>query len=141
MKENPKKVPKYSTRKLVQIANDFVNPDLSTTDGVQKYLMGWFCLRFETTLNDERLLRMTLEELIVLYSMHQIKDDPNYVTKVLGPQEDEYEKWLRESMGESYVSEDKQIELAEQEEKDYQKKMDALLPKKITTDFSGLHED
>lgn len=125
----------YGVKNFIQIANQYVNPDVSTLGGIQKFLMGWYAFKFNTTLNDDKLLEMTLEELMVLYQMHRIKDDPGYFEEQTTKQAS-YEDWLKEEMGEDYVSEEENVKEIQAHEEEYTKRIRAQFPDRIETDFS-----
>lgn len=130
----------YSLKKLEKIANDWVSGKTDTLQGIENRLISWFCFTLNTTPTDPRLLEMTLEELIVFYLGHKIHADPSYM---LTADKDEYEEWLKQEMGENYISEDQmveaQIEIDKKEQEIYEKIKDKL-PDKITTDFSQINK-
>lgn len=126
----------YGVKNFIHIANDYVNPDVTTMGGIEKFLTGWFCFKFNTTPNDDRLQEMTLEELMVLYQMHRIKDDPNYAQEQLSPSGDTYEDFLRKEMGEEYVSEEENIRILQEEEEAFTKRIRDQFPERVETDFS-----
>lgn len=126
----------YGVKNFISIANEYVNPDVSTMAGIQKFLIGWFCFKFNTTENDDRLQAMTLEELMVTYQMHRIKEDPLYAQEQMSPSGSSYEDFLKEQMGDEYVSEEEQIRLQEQEEKEFTKRIRDQFPERVETDFS-----
>lgn len=126
----------YGVKNFISIANDYVNPDVTTMAGIEKFLIGWFCFKFNTTQNDDRLQEMTLEELMVLYQMHRIKDDPQYAQEQLSPSSSTYEDFLREQMGEDYVSEEENVRQLQEEEEAFTKRIREQFPDKVETDFS-----
>ncbi len=126
----------YGVKNFIPIANDYVNPDVSTMAGIEKFLIGWFCFRFNTTPKDDRLQEMTLEELMVLYQMHRIKDDPSYAQEQLSPSAESYEDFLRKEMGEDYVSEEENIRQLQEEEEAFTKRIRDQFPERVETDFS-----
>lgn len=126
----------YGVKNFISIANEYVNPDVTTMTGIQKFLIGWFCFKFNTTENDDRLQDMTLEELMVLYQMHRIKEDPLYAQEQMSPSGNSYEDFLKEQMGEDYVSEEEQIRQIEEEEKEFTKRIRDQFPERVETDFS-----
>jgi len=131
----------YSLKKLEDIASDQINGKVLTVEDLTKKLTTWFCFTLNTTPNDSRLLDMTLEELIVFYLSHKIKENPEYVAQ---SDIDEYENWLREEMGENYTSEDDMIKEHEKLEKKEQEEYDKIkdkYPEKVTTDFSQFRKD
>lgn len=138
---------KYGFKNFIRIADAKLNPDLNTLEGIEQWLKTWFCFTYNTTENDDRLKNMHLEDLIVLHQTHRLKEDPTLLTHELGKKpkdEEDYEKWLREEMGEEYISEEEMVQGMAEEEKEFQERMDKLkkkLPQKITTDFSQFNKD
>lgn len=126
----------YGVKNFIHIANEFLNPDLSTEEGIEKYLTGWFCFQYGTTPNDARLLDMTLEELLVLYQMHRIKEDPNYYTNQVG--NNDYEEWLKKEMADEYVTVEENIKQMEAYDQEYTEKISKQFPDKIETSFDEL---
>lgn len=130
----------YGLKNFLRIADTYVNADTTTLEGVEKWLVSWFCFTYNCPPNDPRLLEMTVEELLVLFQMHRIKQDPTIVTRELHNTND-YEEWLKKEMGEDYISEGDQIKWAETKKEERDRKEEKLdLPDEITTDFSELHE-
>lgn len=127
---------KYGVKNFLHIANELLNPNTDTLDGIQKYLETWFCFKYDTTPNDARLQEMTLEELMILYQMHRIKEDPNYYAEQTNPQTESYEEWLQREMGSEYASEEENIKQIEEADKEFTKKVRERFPDKITTDFA-----
>lgn len=131
----------YGLKNFIHIANDLVNPDLHSLEGIKKHLMTWYVIKHNTTYQDEKLLDMTVEELLVLYNVHRIYEDPAYYQQQTGTvtqSDEEYEKWLAEEMGEEYVTEKENIEQMEAHDKEYTEKVRSQfgeLPDEITTDF------
>ena len=134
-----------SLKKLIQRANELLNPDLSTKEGIKDYLKTWFVLKFNTTYKDPVLASHTLEELIVLYHVFYLKENPDDAERLINPdqfvsEEDAYEKWLQEQMGEDYVTEEQMVDdMVEYVKKE--KELANQLPEKITTDFSMLGDE
>lgn len=126
----------YGVRNFINIANEYVNPDVTTMSGIQNFLIGWFCFKFNTTLNDDRLQEMTLEELMVLYQMHRIKDDPLYIQEQTAESGSSYEDFLKEQMGEDYVSEEENVKQLEAEERAFTERIRSQFPERVETDFS-----
>ena len=130
----------YSIKNLEAIANTYVNGETNTIAGMQKKLISWFCFVLNTTPKDPRLLEMTFEELLVFHLMHQINNNPNYTPE---SEQEDYEKWLREEMGDNYLSEEQmteeQINLALKEQEEINKIKEEL-PEIITTDFDQFTE-
>ena len=133
---------KYSVKNFVRIANEFVNPDTSSFEGVKNWLIGWFCIEYKTTPLDGRLLELTIEELMILYNMHQIRKYPDYYNEQINPEDpDGYEAWIKAQMGEDYQTEHEMVEKIEEEEEIFQKRIAEKFPDKITTDFSQLESE
>ena len=113
-KENP-----YNLKNIIKIADSYVNADTSTIDGISRMMQAWFCLEFNTTLNDERLQSMTLEELMLEYFMRKVHNNINYIyesgAKEYPYKEDDYEEWLKEEMGNEYVTDEEMTKLHEDE--------------------------
>jgi len=122
-----------------------VNAKTDSMEGLEKFLISWFCLKFETTPNDDRLQGMTLEELVTFYYMHRIKDDPETISRLIQDGEDEYEKWLKAEMEEEYVTDEEMVQgmlQYEENQKDKRKARDdefrnklKEMPDKVTTVF------
>lgn len=129
-----------SLNNLVKLADSFVNADLTSIEGFRKHLIAWYVFKFKTTFKDPTLLDHTLEELVLLYLMHEVKDNPQNYEKILGnPEAEDYEEWLRKQMGDDYQTEE---EMAK-EMLDSQQRIEEIaktLPDRITTDFSMLGE-
>ena len=134
---------KYGLSNFLKIANGFVNADTTTLEGIEKKLMDWFATKYNTTLNDDRLLDMTLEELLVEFHRDKIHTNPEVLAKVGAKtsEEEDYEEWLKKEMGEEYLSEEQMVEMMAQEEKEYQEKIKKKFPDKITTDFSQFDKE
>jgi len=131
---------KLSLNNFVRIANSYLDNSDTSIEGIEKYLIGWFVTQFNTTLNDQRLLDMTFEELLVLYNIYKIKEDPEIVNQILNPEDpDGFEKWLKEEMGDNYLSEEEMIEDTIKRDKELKKKLEEY-PDEIVTDFSKLGE-
>lgn len=137
---------KLALKRLLLIANEYLNPeDASSLDSLEKRLKAWFAFKYETTLNDDRLLDMSLEELILHYQLHRLKDDPAVITEAgatYTPEEEaDYEEWLKKEMGDNYVSDADMVKGMEKEEQEFQQKVRARYPDKITTDFDQFKKD
>jgi len=126
----------YGIKNFTRIANENFSADTTTLEGIETALKSWFCFAFNTTLNDERLLNMTLEELVVTHQMHRIKNNPQEVTEELDSEGQDYETWLKESMGEDYVTDDEMVKAMQEEEKEFQEKVRKKYPERVTTDFT-----
>lgn len=123
-------------KQYLQLAYDQLNPKENTLKALEQVLTNWFCLKFSTTPNDERLLNMRLDELLLFRMMHEIHDRPSVIEEI-GPQRDEFEEWLRKEMGEDYKSMDQEIQQAEKLEAE-EKAIADTLPDKIETDFNAV---
>jgi len=123
-------------KQYLQLAYDQLNPKDSNLKALEQVLTNWFCLKFNTTPNDERLLGFRLDELLLFRMMHEIYDRPS-VMEEIGPQGDEYEEWLKKEMGEDYKSMDQEIAQAEKLEAE-EKALSEALPDRIETDFSSV---
>ena len=131
----------YGVRNFINIANDYVNPDITTIAGIEKFLIGWYCFKFNTTILDEKLLELTTEELMVMYQMHRIKDDPQYFEEQTNDKLKGYEEWLKEEMGEAYVSEEQNIQQIEASDKEFTERVRSQFPDKVDTDFSQFQKE
>lgn len=128
----------FGITNFLHIAHSYVNPAINNLADMRKYLIGWFCIEYKTTMNDERLLNMTVEELLVLFQMKRIHDDPNYYQAQVNPVEDDYEDWLKTQMGDNYVSladQEKELKKLDQE---FMDKLREEYPDEITTDFANI---
>lgn len=136
---------KFGVLNFVRAAHEMVNAKTDSMEGLEKFLIAWFCTKFETTPNDERLQDMTLEELVTFFYMHRIKDDPETVSRLITDGDDEYEKWLKEEMEEEYVTDEEMVQGMLQYENNQKDKRRAKddeikerlkeLPDSITTKF------
>lgn len=123
-----------------------LNSKTDSMEGLERFLIAWFCTKFETTPNDDRLQEMTLEELVTFYYMHRLKDDPEVIAKLVDDGEDDYERWLKEEMEDEYVTDEEMVQgmlQYEDNQKDKRRQRDEEakarlreLPDKVTTDFS-----
>lgn len=121
-------------KQYLKLANDQLNPVGNDFKALEQVLTNWFCLKFNTTPNDERLLGMRLDELLLFRMMHEIHDRPS-VLEEIGPQGDEFEDWLKREMGDDYKSMDQMVAQHEKLEEE-EKVVAESLPEKIHTDFS-----
>jgi hypothetical protein len=136
---------KFGVLNFVKAAHEMVNAKTDSMEGLEKYMIAWFCNKFETTPNDDRLQEMTLEELVTFYYMHRLKDDPETVSRLIQDGEDEYEKWLKAEMEDEYVTDEEMVEgmlQYEDGQKDKRRSRDLEakaklkdLPDRITTEF------
>lgn len=139
---------KLGVLNLVKAAHEMINAKTDSLEGLERYLIAWFCTKFETTPNDDRLQGMTLEELVTFFYMHRIKDDPETVSRMISDGDDDYERWLREEMEEEYVTDEEMVQgmlQYEENQKDKRRAKDEEikakvkeLPDRITTDFSSI---
>lgn len=123
-------------KQYLKLAYDQLNPKENSLKALEQVLTNWFCLKFSTTPNDERLLGMRLDELLLFRMMHEIHDRPSVIEEI-GPQGDEFEEWLKKEMGEDYKSMEQEVEQAEKLEAEEKAILDTL-PDKIETDFSSV---
>lgn len=123
-------------KQYLQLAYDQLNPKGNDFAALEQVLVNWFCLKFNTTPNDERLLGMRLDELLLFRMMHEIHDRPS-VLEEIGPQGDEFEEWLKREMGDEYKSVDEMIQAQEKLDEE-EKQIAESLPDKIDTDFSSV---
>lgn len=130
----------FGIKNFAHIANRYINPSIKTLEDMKQYLIGWFCIEFKTTMNDERLLDMTLEELLVLYQMHRIHNDPRYYESLTASSKKDYEEWLKEEMGEEYIDPEAQAAELEKLDKEYLANLKKSYPDRIDTDFSKVSE-
>lgn len=137
---------KFGILNFVKAAHEMLNAKTDSMEGLERYLIAWFCTKFETTPNDERLQEMTLEELVTFFYMNRLKDDPEVLSRLLDEGEDAYEKWLQEEMADEYVTDAEMVQgmvQYEESQKDKRRVKDEEakaklkeLPDRITTDFS-----
>ena len=137
---------KFGILNFVRAANEMVNAKTESMEGLERWLISWFCTKFNTSPNDERLQDMTLEELVTFFYMTKIQEDSGFVERMSFDQDDDFERWLKEEMAEEYVTDEEMVQgmlQYEQGSKDKRKQQDDLLkaqlkelPEKITTDFS-----
>jgi hypothetical protein len=139
---------KLGVLNFVKAAHEMVNANTASMEGLERYLIAWFCTKFETTPNDERLQELTLEELVTFYYMHKLQDDPQTIERLITDGEDDYERWLREEMEEEYVTDEEMVQgmlQYEESQKDKRRNKDQELraklrelPDRITTEFPKL---
>jgi hypothetical protein len=137
---------KFGILNFVRAANEMVNAKTESMEGLERWLVSWFCAKFNTTPNDDRLQEMTLEELVTFFYMHKIQEDAQFVERMSFDQDDDFERWLKEEMAEEYVTDEEMVQgmlQYEQNSKDKRKQQDEHfkaqlkdLPAKITTNFS-----
>lgn len=108
---------------------------------MKTYLVSWYCFQYGVTQKDDKLLDMTLEELLVLYQMHRLRDDPQYYDEIMNPKAQDYEDWIKEQMGEDYVTEEENIEQILEYDKKLTEKVKEQYPEEIKTDFSQFNKD
>lgn len=129
---------RYGVSNFIKIAKEYVEPDTTTLEGIERKLISWYCFTYGTTPNDVRLQEMTLEELLILFQMHRIKNNPAEVENELGA--NTYEDWLKKEMGEDYKDDEQMVAEIEEEEKKYQEKIAKKFPDKVTTNFNQFKE-
>jgi hypothetical protein len=125
-----------------------VNAKTESMEGLERWLVSWFCAKFNTTPNDDRLQEMTLEELVTFFYMHKIQEDAQFVERMSFDQDDDFERWLKEEMAEEYVTDEEMVQgmlQYENNQKDKRRQQDdelrrqlKELPDRITTDFTVL---
>lgn len=126
-------------KRFLQLAYAQLNPALSDLEGLEQALVNWYCFQYNVPPNDDKLNSMTLEELLVLRQMHNLRENPHLVEE-LNSDKGSYEEWLKKEMGEDYMSMDDMVsetEAMEKAEKETVEKMAQDLPDVITTDFSN----
>jgi uncharacterized protein FAM83 len=136
---------KLGVLNLVKAAHDMVHARTDSMEGLERFLVTWFCTKFETTPNDPRLEEMTLEELVTVFYMHRLSEDPKVVQQLVHDGEDEYEKWLKQEMEDEYLSDEEMVQgmvQYEENQKDKRRAKDGEmkaklkdLPERITTEF------
>lgn len=94
---------------FVKAAHAMLNADTSSMEGFERFLVSWYCFKYNVPPNDDKLQEFTLEELATLYFMHRIKEDPNFVADTVSSKDD-YEEWLRQEMGDDYLNEEQMTE-------------------------------
>lgn len=139
---------KFGILNFVRAANEMVNAKTESMEGLERWLISWFCTKFNTTPNDERLQDMTLEELVTFFYMTKIQEDAGFVERMSFDQDDDFERWLKEEMAEEYVTDEEMVQgmlQYEDNRKDKRRQQDdelrrqlKELPDKITTDFTVL---
>jgi len=131
------------SKRFLKLAYDQLNPNLATFDGLEQALSNWYCFQYNVPPNDDKLMSMTLEELLILRQMHRLREEPN-LSEELNPDAENYEEWLKREMGEDYQSPEEMIALAQAAEEEDLREVEAVknqYPDKITTDFSVLGND
>lgn len=129
---------RYGVSNFIKIAKEYVEPDTTTLEGIERKLISWYCFTYGTTPNDQRLQEMTLEELLILFQMHRIKNNPAEVEQELGA--NTYEDWLKKEMGEDYKDDEQMVKALEEEERKYQEKIAKKYPDRVTTNFNQFKE-
>lgn len=136
MKKSQKKL---SLKRIVKLANEALNPDTSTIEGLKQHITNWYCFKYNVTFKDPILLSHTFEELLVLYYMHRIVENPESVEEILNPQMETYEDWIRKQMGEDYITEEQMVQ--DMLEYDRQEKeLAETLPDNLNIDFNNPEE-
>ena len=133
--------PKYGLKNFLRVADSYVNPKVDNYEGIIKSLTSWYCFQFNVSLKDPVLQEHTLEELLVLYQMHRIKNDPNILNEELNPEVKDFESWLKDEMGEDYVTDEEMVEGVVEYDIEYTKRIRDQFPDKITTDFTKIGEE
>ena len=128
----------YGLKNFIVIANEYVNPDLTTQEGIEKFLVRWYCKKFNVPLWHSDIQAATLEELLVFFYIHRIEEDPS-VLDDLDPSLKSYEDWMKEQMGESYLTEEEMTEeMIKLQKEEVEKAKELDLPESISTDFSSI---
>lgn len=86
-------------KQYLLLANEQLNPKANDLKALEQVLINWFCMKFETTPNDPRLLGMRLDELLLFRMMHEIQDRPSVLMEI---EADDHETWLKKEMGDDY---------------------------------------
>lgn len=94
---------------FIKAAHAMLHADTSSMEGFERFLVSWYCFKYNVPPNDEKLLEMTLEELATLYFMHRIKEDPSFIAETVAGKDD-YEEWLKQEMGEDYISDEEMVQ-------------------------------
>lgn len=122
-------------KQYLRLAYEQLNPTANDPAALEQVLVNWFCLKFNTTPNDPRLLGFRLDELILFRMMNEIHEKPAVLNEI--HTNDEYEKWLQSEMGVDYKSVDQMV--ADQEEIEKEEAVLAeSLPDRIETDFKKI---
>ena len=121
---------------FLMLAYKQLNPDMTTLDGLEQALKNWYCFQYNVPPNDDKLMEMTLEELLILNQMHKLKENPNLAQEL---ESGDYEEWLQKEMGADYVSEDDMIAQTEKVEAQEREEAEAL-PVGFHDDFSKVGE-
>ena len=133
---------KFDIRKrFLKLAYDQLNPNITSLDGLEQALKNWYCFQYNVPPNDDRLLDMTLEELLILNQMHKLRENPALTDEL--DSDNNYEDWLRKEMGKDYISQEdmlKQAEELDKHEKEFLEKNKDKFPSSIKTDFSDIGE-
>ncbi len=130
-------------KRFLKLAYDQLHPDMNTMEGLEQALINWYCFTYKVPPNDDKLLDMTLEELMVLRSMHKLREEPA-LAEQFNPDYVDYEEWLKQEMGDEYVSEEEMIAQQvkiEEEEQEEIKKIIETMPEKVTTDFKAASQE
>lgn len=127
---------KHDLRKqYLRLAYDQLNPSSNDQAALEQVLVNWFCLKFNTTPNDPRLLGFRLDELILFRMMNEIHERPAVLNEI--HTNDEYEQWLKSEMGVDYKTVDEMV--ADQEKIEQEETVLAeSLPDRVETDFKKI---
>lgn len=126
------------SKRFLKLAYEQLNPDTTTLAGVEQALVNWFCEKYDIPPSDPRVGEMYLEELMVMWQMHRLRNNPELVNEI-DAGAGSYEEWLKKEMGEEYVSPEEmqaKADALEAQEKAEIKALESKLPERITTDFS-----
>ena len=119
-------------KQYLKLAYEQLNPSSNDFSALEQVLVNWFCLKFNTTPNDPRLLNFRLDELMLFRMMNEIHERPGVLQEI--QTDDEYEQWLKHEMGDQYQSMKDMAEGITTENK-LDEEVAKSLPSRIETDF------
>lgn len=132
---NKKDKPKYGLDRFLAIAHERMNPNTSTREGLATAMQTWACFELKTVPWDTRIMNASVEQLLIFYHMHKLKEDPQIIEKLDGSIR-QYDDWADDMGAESPEEYAKLLE--EWEKKEANKAEEMNLPDKVTTDFGDL---
>lgn len=124
-------------KRFLKLAYAQLNPDMTSVEGLEQALSNWYCFQYNVPPNDDKLMDMTVEELLVLYQMHKLRENPALADEI-NSEHGDYEAWLKKEMAEEYVSDEEMVKRAEQLEQQEKRLVEETkdkLPQKIVTEF------
>ena len=127
-------------KRFLQLAYNQLNPSINSIEGLDQALTNWYCFQYNVSPLDDKLLSMTTEELLVLQQMHQLRENPHLADEITSEAQS-YEDWLKQEMGEEYITTEQMIESVEEldkEEAEIAAELKAKYPDRITTDFASV---